>query len=94
MPTPLVNTLRSWGVVVIDLRQLHFSTDEEERWRQIQAVGWAAVIKNIDNRGTDHLQSSEQAILEDLQPFPQADGSHFDKAVFVVRGVKSKTQTR
>ena len=64
------------------------STDEEAWWRQMLNLGWASLIKKIENAGTEELQRVQAAIFSDLRPFKQSDGIHFDKTVFFVRGVK------
>jgi SAM-dependent methyltransferase len=64
------------------------STDEEEWWRQMQALGWAELTDKIGSYGTDRLQRVKEAIFVDLQCRRQADGIRFDKVVFFVRGVK------
>jgi ubiquinone/menaquinone biosynthesis C-methylase UbiE len=64
------------------------STDEEEWWRQMEFVGWDSLIEKIGNDGTDQLQRVKEAVFEDLQCHKKADGIHFDKVVFFVRGVK------
>jgi ubiquinone/menaquinone biosynthesis C-methylase UbiE len=64
------------------------STDEEEWWRQMQHLGWDSFTERIEDAGTGRLQGVKEAIFKDLQPHKQADGIHFDKAVFFVCGVK------
>lgn len=64
------------------------STDEEEWWRQMQHLGWDSFTEKIEADGTDQLHRVKQAIFKDLQPHKQADGIHFDKAVFFVCGTK------
>ena len=64
------------------------STDEEEWWRQMRHVGWDSLLEKIEKDGRDRLQRVKEAIFEDLQLYKQADGIHFDKVVFFVRGVK------
>jgi ubiquinone/menaquinone biosynthesis C-methylase UbiE len=61
------------------------STDEEEWWRQMQNVGWGSLIMKIES---GRLQRVKEAIFEDLQRYRHADGFHFDKEVFFVRGLK------
>jgi SAM-dependent methyltransferase len=83
--------LRSAGFQEIDVSReaMGFvSTDEEEWWRQMQALGWASLTEKIESAGTDHLQRLKEAIFKDLHCFKQEDGIHFDKVVFFVRGVK------
>ena len=48
-------------------------------------LGWFIVMDKI-NPG--ELQRIREAILQDLQQFKHADGIHFQKTVFFVRGVK------
>ena len=64
------------------------STDEEEWWRQMQHLGWDSLMKRIENGGTDQLQRVKEAIFKDLGRYKEADGIHFDKAVFLVCGRK------
>ena len=64
------------------------STDEEEWWRQMQHLGWDSLMKRIENGGTDQLQRVKEAIFKDLRRHKEADGVHFDKAVFLVCGTK------
>ena len=64
------------------------STDEEAWWRQMLNLGWASLIKKIENAGTEELQRVKAAIFYDLRPFKHPDGIHFDKTVFFVSGVK------
>jgi len=61
------------------------STDEEEWWRQMYQLGWDIVIDKME---PGELQRIKEAVFQDLQPFKQADGIHFQKTVFFVRGVK------
>jgi ubiquinone/menaquinone biosynthesis C-methylase UbiE len=61
------------------------STDEEEWWRQMYELGWFIVMDKIDPA---ELQRIKEAVFQDLQPFKQADGIHFQKTVFFVRCVK------
>jgi SAM-dependent methyltransferase len=61
------------------------STDEEEWWRQMYELGWFTVI---DKMNPVDVQGIKEAIFQDLQQFKQADGIHFQKTVFYVRGVK------
>jgi ubiquinone/menaquinone biosynthesis C-methylase UbiE len=61
------------------------STDEEEWWRQMYELGWFTVIDKMDPA---EVQRIKDAIFQDLQPFKQADGIHFQKTVFYVRGVR------
>ena len=61
------------------------STDEEEWWRQMYELGWFTVIDKMDPA---EVQRIKDAIFLDLQPFKQADGIHFQKTVFYVRGVR------
>jgi len=60
------------------------STDEEEWWRQMQNVGWASILDRVE---AEQLHRMKEAIFQDLQRYKQADGIHFDKAVFFVHGV-------
>jgi ubiquinone/menaquinone biosynthesis C-methylase UbiE len=76
------------GIEVLRETMTFVSTDEEEWWRQMQHLGWEPFIEKIENAGTDRLQRLKGAIFRDLQPYRQADGIHFDKVVFFVRGVK------
>jgi hypothetical protein len=64
------------------------STDEEEWWRQMQAVGWASILEKIEKHGAGQLQRIKETIFKDLQRYKQADGIHFTKSVFFVSGVK------
>jgi len=64
------------------------STDEEEWWRQMRRVGWDSFFKKVESDSADKLQRVKDAILQDLQPYKQADGIHFTKAAFFVCGVK------
>jgi len=75
-------------IEVIKESMTFISTDEEEWWRQMQALGWASLIRNIEHAGADQLQRVKEAIFKDLQHFKQTDGIHFDKMVFFVSGVK------
>ena len=61
------------------------STDEEEWWRQMYELGWFIIMDKFEPA---ELQRVKDAVLQDLQPFKQADGIHFQKTVFFVRGVK------
>jgi hypothetical protein len=54
----------------------------------MQHLGWDSLIEKIKKDGNDRLQRVKKAIFEDLQRYKQADGIHFDKAVFFVRGLK------
>jgi len=76
------------GTEVFHETMTFVSTDEEEFWRQMQEVGWASLLEKIGNQVPDQLSRVKQAILEDLQRYKQADGIHFDKVVFLIRGVK------
>ena len=58
------------------------STDEEEWWRQMQRVGWDSFFKKVESDSADKLQRVKDAILQDPQPYKQADGIHFTKAAF------------
>jgi len=64
------------------------STDEEEWWRQMLYIGWDSFLEKAENNGADEVKRIKAAILNDLQPYKKADGIHFDKVVFYVRGVK------
>jgi len=80
--------LRSAGFrdIQVDQESMVFvSTDEEEWWRQMYELGWFIVMDKIDSA---ELQRIKEAVLQDLQPFKQADGIHFQKTVFFVRGWK------
>ncbi len=83
--------LRSAGFKGIEISReamTFVSTDEEEWWRQMQHVGWESLTTKIGGGDTDELQRVKEAIFEDLQSYKQADGFHFKKVVFFVRGVK------
>jgi len=80
--------LRSAGFREIEIDQesmIFVSTDEEEWWRQMYQLGWYVVIDKI---GPGEFQRLKEAVFKDLQPFKQADGIHFQKTVFFVRGMK------
>lgn len=64
------------------------SIDEETWWRQMQHLGWDSLTEKIEKNGSDQLQMVKEAIFEYLQRCRQADGIHFDKAVFFVSGLK------
>ena len=64
------------------------STDEEEWWRQMLQVGWDNILEKIGSREADQLGRIKAAIFTDLQAYKHADGIHFEKEVFFVRGVK------
>ena len=64
------------------------STDEEEWWRQMLQVGWDSILEKIGRRDADQLEKIKAAVFADLQPYKNADGIHFDKEVFFVRGEK------
>ncbi len=83
--------LRSAGFreITISTETMTFvSTDEEEWWRQMQQIGWDSILENIGKRDADQVQRIKAAIFTDLQAYKHADGIHFDKEVFFVRGVK------
>ena len=63
------------------------SADEDEWWRQMRNLGWDPFIKKIEEV-PDQLERVMGAIFGDLRPYKRADGIHFDKVVFFVRGVK------
>jgi len=80
--------LRSAGFREIETVQesmVFVSTDEEEWWRQMDELGWFIIMDKIDPA---ELQRIKAAVFQDLQHFKQADGIHFQKTVFFVRGVK------
>ena len=64
------------------------STDEEEWWQMMLRVGWQSLTESIENSGAGELQRVKQAILNDLQRYKRADGIHFQKIAFYVRGEK------
>jgi ubiquinone/menaquinone biosynthesis C-methylase UbiE len=64
------------------------STDEEEWWQQMLAIGWDTLIEKIEQKSPDRLQRLKEAIFRDIQPFKHSDGIHFTKRVFFVGGVK------
>jgi hypothetical protein len=70
-------------------RMTFVSTDEEEWWQQMLLVGWESLIKKFENARHDRLQRIKQAIFKDLQAYKHADGIHFEKEVFFIKGVKS-----
>lgn len=72
--------VESWQEAMVFL-----STDEEEWWRQMYELGWFTVIDKMD---PVEVLRIKEAVLADLQPFKHADGIHFQKVVFFVRGVK------
>jgi ubiquinone/menaquinone biosynthesis C-methylase UbiE len=76
------------AIAVLKETMTFVSTDEEEWWRQMQHLGWDSLTKKIERDGSDRLQRVKGAIFEDLQRHRQADGIHFDKAVFFVSGLK------
>jgi hypothetical protein len=51
----------------------------------MQHLGWADIFKNIK---PDRMQFMKQAIFEELYAYQYADGLHFNKWVFFIRGVK------
>ena len=80
--------LRSGGfreIETIKEEMTFVSTDKEEWWRQMQHLGWADIFEKVK---PDRLQSIKKAIFEELQPYQHADGLHFNKRVFFIRGVK------
>jgi SAM-dependent methyltransferase len=64
------------------------STDEQEWWRQMSAVGWDTLLAKIESKGAGQLNWIKEAIFKELQPFKHSDGIHFTKRVFFVSGVK------
>lgn len=79
------------GFTQIDIRyeKAEFvSSDEEEWWRQMCFIGWDDLLKKIKRKDPDQLEVIKKAIFQDLQSFKQADGIHFWKTVFYVRGTK------
>jgi SAM-dependent methyltransferase len=83
--------LRSAGfrdIGVIKEQAGFISTDEEEWWRQMRAVGWDALIDKIERKGDGSLERIKDAIFAGLQQFKQPDGIHFIKRVFFVWGSK------
>jgi SAM-dependent methyltransferase len=83
--------LQSAGFREIEIsreRMTFVSTDEEEWWRQMLFLDWDVFVEKIEREDAGQLQRIKGAILKDLQPYKQADGIHFDKVVFFVRGVK------
>ena len=75
--------------ITINIEKMTFvSTDEEEWWRQMQQIGWDSILEKIGRRDADQLEKIKAAVFADLQPYKNADGIHFDKEVFFVRGEK------
>jgi len=64
------------------------STDEEEWWQQMVAVGWDSLIEKIKLKSADRLQIIKESIIKDLYPYAHPDGIHFTKTVFFMSGVK------
>jgi hypothetical protein len=64
------------------------STNEEEWWRQMQAIGWDIIIEKIKLNSADQYQRMKEGIFNDLQGYKQEDGIHFTKAAFYVIGEK------
>jgi ubiquinone/menaquinone biosynthesis C-methylase UbiE len=66
-------------------RMTFVSSDEEEWWRQMNAIGWKSLIDKIDRKVLEKVKTS---VFKDLQQFNRGDGIYFDKDVFYIRGVK------
>ena len=64
------------------------SSDEDEWWRMMLHIGWDKYIGKIENGGNDRVKKIKGEIFKDLQSYKQADGIHFEKIVFFVRGEK------
>jgi SAM-dependent methyltransferase len=64
------------------------STDEEEWWRQMLAVGWKSLIEKIEHRNVELLDAIKEAIFSEIQEYKHPDGIHFSKSVIFVSGVK------
>jgi ubiquinone/menaquinone biosynthesis C-methylase UbiE len=64
------------------------STDEEEWWQQMSAVGWRSLFKKIAHTAPDQLKMIKESIFKDIQTYKSSDGIHFTKSVFYVSGVK------
>ena len=76
------------GITISTETMTFVSTDEEEWWRQMLQIGWDSILEKIGRRDADQLERIKAAVFVDLQPNKHADGIHFDKEVFFVRGVK------
>jgi SAM-dependent methyltransferase len=64
------------------------STDEEEWWRQMEAVGWESLFEKIKLTDSKEFYRIKESILRDLALFKYLDGIHFTKSVFFVSAVK------
>jgi ubiquinone/menaquinone biosynthesis C-methylase UbiE len=64
------------------------STDEEEWWQQLIAVGWDTLFEKIKQKSYDQYQKIKEAVFRDIQPNKHPDGIHFKKTVFFVSGIK------
>ncbi len=73
------------GIEVSKETMTFVSTDEDEWWRQMLHLGWESLVDKIE---ADELHRVKGAIFQDLQPYRQADGIHFNKVVFFVSAVK------
>jgi SAM-dependent methyltransferase len=68
------------------------SSDEEEWWRQMEAVGWKTLLDKIELYDADQFYRLKEAIFADLQTNKRVDGIHFTKSAFYVSGVKWKNK--
>jgi SAM-dependent methyltransferase len=83
--------LRAAGFVDIDLMTEtaeFISTDEEEWWQQMEAVGWKSLFEKIKLTDSKEFYRIKESILRDLAPFKYLDGIHFTKSVFFVSAIK------
>lgn len=89
--TGYVTILQSAGFEDIKIFQeqaTFVSADEEAWWEQMQSLGWNRFFERVKAEGADRLQRLKADVFEDLEPYKQADGIHFTKAVAFVFGRK------
>ena len=83
--------LRAAGFVDIDLMTEtaeFISTDEEEWWQQMQAVGWKSLTERLKIADSAKYNRIKEAILHELAAYRYSDGIRFSKTVIFASGIK------